>query len=73
MNIRRSIVGAVLAGACLVGVASMTSVAHAADPMETTASAAAGEVTADQTEHGSFTVQSFSGRVTGDVVLGGVV
>ena len=60
MNIRRSIVGAVLAGASLVGVASVTSVAHAADPLEGTASSATGEVTAAASS--SFPVQSWSDR-----------
>ena len=64
MNIRRSIVGAVLAGASLVGVAGMTSVAHAADPLEGSASAAAGDVTADQAAAAatSFKVKSWSDR-----------
>ena len=64
MNIRRSIVGAVLAGASLVGVAGVTSVAHAADPLEGSASAAAGDVTADQAAAAatSFNVKSWSDR-----------
>ena len=60
MNIRRSIVGAVLAGASLVGVAGMTSVAHAADPVEAPASAAAGDVSAAAAT--SFPVKSWSDR-----------